>query len=75
MFQAVAGLLALGQGAGMSREMRQRHFSSKLGLSSIRAGKEPQAHHVLVGQLEGHRVKRILAEGPQFRRESICLSR
>jgi hypothetical protein len=32
-------------------------------------GKEPQAHHVLVRQLEGYWVERILTERPQFLRE------
>jgi hypothetical protein len=39
------------------------------------AGKEPQAHDVLVGQPKGYRVERILTERPQFfgKRPSVGL--
>lgn len=48
------------------RQRRRLATGSGSFLQEEAPGKEPQAHHVLVGQLEGYRRERILTERPEF---------
>jgi len=71
-----------GQGPSVALNHRNRRQRNRLAtgsgsfLQEEAASKEPQAHHLLVGQLEGCRGEGILTERPQFfgKRPSVGLN-